>query len=128
VSSILIVEDNEMNRDILSRRLARRGYRILTAVDGGDGIAVARRERPDLILMDLGLPIIDGWDAVRQLRADPATSRIPIIAVSAYAMTTDRARALEIGCDDYQSKPIDLEELLQRIRGLLGAERGPPRT
>jgi two-component system, cell cycle response regulator DivK len=121
VTSILIVEDNAMNRDILSRRLARRGYRIVTAVDGGDGIAVAKRERPDLILMDLGLPIIDGWEAVRLLKADPATSGIPIIAVSAYAMTTDRARALEIGCDDYQSKPIDLEELLQRIRALLGA-------
>jgi two-component system cell cycle response regulator DivK len=121
---VLIVEDNEMNRDMLSRRLERRGYEIALAVDGAAGVAAARTGLPDLILMDLSLPVLDGWQATQQLKADPATSAIPIIALSAHAMTADRDRALAAGCDDYDTKPIDLPRLLQKIETLLGRLAG----
>lgn len=116
---ILLVEDNEMNRDMLSRRLARRGYRLLIAVDGEAGVALATAERPDLVLMDMSLPVLDGWEATRRLKADPATRHIPVIALTARAMESDRAMALEAGCDDYDTKPIELPRLLQKIEKLL---------
>jgi two-component system cell cycle response regulator DivK len=119
MAKLLIVEDNEMNSDMLSRRLVRRGYTTAIAVDGAAGIAAARSEQPDLILMDLSLPVFDGWEATQQLKGDPATSAIPIIVLSAHAMTTDRDRALAAGCDDYEPKPIDLPRLLAKIEILL---------
>jgi CheY-like chemotaxis protein len=119
MAKLLIVEDNEMNSDMLSRRLVRRGYTTAIAVDGAAGIAAARSEQPDLILMDLSLPVFDGWEATQQLKGDPATSAIPIIVLSAHAMTTDRDRALAAGCDDYETKPIDLPRLLAKIEILL---------
>ena len=119
---ILLVEDNEMNRDMLSRRLQRRGFDVVTAVDGYDGIEKARTGAYDLILMDMSLPGIDGWDATRRLRASPETSRVPIIALTAHAMAGDRDRALEAGCDDYDSKPVEFDRLLTKVRGLLRAE------
>ena len=119
MAKLLIVEDNEMNRDMLSRRLARRGYTTVIAVDGAAGIAAARSEQPDLILMDLSLPVFDGWEATQRLKSDPVTSAIPIIALSAHAMTTDRDRALAVGCDEYETKPIDLPRLLEKIEALL---------
>jgi len=120
-TTILIVEDNEMNRDMLSRRLERRGYRVLLAVDGEQGIAVTQTEAPDLILMDMSLPVVDGWEATRRLKADPALQRIPIIALTAHAMANDRDKALEAGCDDYDTKPIELPRLLAKIEALLAA-------
>ncbi len=119
---ILLVEDNEMNRDMLSRRLQRRGFDVVTAVDGYDGIEKARTGAYDLILMDMSLPGVDGWDATRRLRAFPETSRVPIIALTAHAMAGDRDRALEAGCDDYDSKPVEFDRLLAKVRGLLRAE------
>jgi two-component system, cell cycle response regulator DivK len=120
---ILIVEDNEMNRDVLSRQLARRGHRVETAADGLHGLAAAREHAPDLILLDLGLPGIDGWECARRLKADAATRDIPIIALTAHAMVGDRQKALEAGCDDFDTKPIDLAVLLDKITRLLA--RGP---
>ena len=119
MSTILIVEDNEMNRDMLSRRLARKGYAILIAVDGQIGIDVARDNAPDLILMDMSLPTVDGWEAARRLKADSALKHIPIIALTAHAMANDREKAIEAGCDDYDTKPIDLPRLLTKIEALL---------
>lgn len=119
MSKILLVEDNEMNRDMLSRRLMRRGYEVVLAVDGEDGLALAGSERPDLILMDMSLPILDGWEAARRLKSDPATAPIPIIALTAHAMSSDRDRALEAGCDDYDTKPVELPRLLEKIESLL---------
>jgi two-component system, cell cycle response regulator DivK len=116
---ILLVEDNEMNRDMLSRRLIRKKYEVLVAVDGGEGVAMARSEAPDLILMDMSLPIIDGWEATRQLKANPETKAIPIIALTAHAMSGDREKAMESGCDDYDTKPIELPRLLTKIEALL---------
>jgi CheY-like chemotaxis protein len=116
---ILLVEDNEMNRDMLSRRLQRRGFDVSMAVDGVEGIAKARAGGFDLILMDMSLPTVDGWEATRQLRRHPETSGVPIIALTAHAMTGDRDRAIEAGCDDYDSKPIELERLLAKIEALL---------
>ncbi len=116
---ILIVEDNEMNRDVLSRQLVRRGYRVETAADGLLGLAAARTHAPALILLDLGLPGIDGWECARRLKADPATGRIPIIALTAHAMVGDRQKALDAGCDDFDTKPIDLAVLLGKIARLL---------
>ena len=116
---ILLVEDNEMNMDMLSRRLLRKGYQIVTAVDGAQGVARAQSERPDLILMDMSLPVIDGWEATRRIKADPGTQRIPVIALTAHAMSGDRQKALEAGCDDYDSKPVDLIRLLGKINTLL---------
>jgi CheY-like chemotaxis protein len=116
---ILLVEDNEMNRDMLSRRLTRRGYQIAIAVDGAEGVAMAHSETPDLILLDMSLPVLDGWEAARQLKAKPETKSIPIIALTAHAMAGDREKALEAGCDDYDTKPIELPRLLDKIAALL---------
>jgi two-component system cell cycle response regulator DivK len=120
-ATILLVEDNELNRDMLSRRLQRRGYTVLIAVDGVEGMESARRDRPDLILMDMSLPILDGWEATRRLKADPETRDIPIIGLSAHAMSGDREKALEAGCDDYDTKPVDLARLLEKISDRLAA-------
>ena len=119
---ILLVEDNEMNRDMLSRRLVRRGYEVVVAVDGEEGVARAESEMPALILMDMSLPVLDGWEAARKLRATPATRAIPIIALTAHAMAGDRERALAAGCDDFDTKPIELDRLLAKIEKLLGAK------
>ena len=121
VPKILIVEDDELNRDSLRRLLRRRGFEIALAVDGEDGIAVARAEAPDLILMDMSLPLVDGWEATRQLKADPAVRATPIIALTAHAMSGDRDKALAAGCDDFDTKPIDLDRLLPKIHALLAA-------
>jgi CheY-like chemotaxis protein len=117
---ILLVEDNEMNRDMLSRRLARGGYEVIVAEDGQRGLAMAESGKPDLILMDMSLPVIDGWEATRRIKADAETQGIPIIALTAHAMATDRERAMEAGCDDYDTKPVDFARLLGRIEALLG--------
>jgi CheY-like chemotaxis protein len=123
---ILLVEDNEMNRDMLWRRLQRRGYEVVLAMDGQNGVEKARAEAPDLVLMDMSLPILDGWEATRRLKADTATQHIPIIALTAHAMSSDREKALEAGCDDYDTKPIELPRLLQKIETLLsGGEMAP---
>jgi len=122
---ILLVEDNEMNRDMLTRRLEKRGYTISIAVDGGEGVAKAMAEMPDLILMDMSLPILDGWDATRQVKADPATKGIPVIALTAHAMEGDRQKALAAGCDDFDTKPVELNRLLLKIEELL--KKFPPK-
>jgi two-component system cell cycle response regulator DivK len=119
MAKILLVEDNEMNRDMLSRRLERRGYSITLALDGAEGLQKARAESPDLILMDMSLPVIDGWEATRQLKADEATRHIPIIALTAHAMANDEQRAREAGCDDFDTKPIELPRLLEKIEAQL---------
>ena len=116
---ILLVEDNEMNRDMLSRRLERKGYEVILAVDGPTGIEMARSGFPDVVLMDMSLPVLDGWEATRILKDDQATSRIPLIALTAHAMAGDRDKALEAGCDDYDTKPVDLSRLLGKIEALL---------
>jgi two-component system, cell cycle response regulator DivK len=116
---ILLVEDNEMNRDMLSRRLERRGYSVIIAPDGEQGQLLAHTESPDIILMDMSLPVMDGWEATRLLKADEATRHIPIIALTAHALVTDRAKAFEVGCDDYDTKPVDLQRLLGKIRSLI---------
>ncbi len=116
---ILVVEDNEMNRDMLSRRLQRRGYDILIAVDGQQGVAMAESDAPDLILMDMSLPVLDGWEATRQLKANAATLGIPVIALTAHALSGEREKALEAGCDDFDTKPIELPRLLEKIETLL---------
>jgi two-component system cell cycle response regulator DivK len=121
MTTILIVEDNEMNRDMLSRRLARKGYEVLLAVDGEMGIDVARANVPDLVLMDMSLPVMDGWEATRRMKADDALEHIPVIALTAHAMADDRDKAFEAGCDDYDTKPIDLPRLLAKILALLPA-------
>ena len=118
---ILLVEDNDMSRDMLSRRLERKGYQVVSAVDGGQGIALAQSEMPDLILMDLDLPVVDGWQAAQRLKAAAATQAIPIIALTAHAMTGDREKALQAGCNDYDTKPIEFARLLAKIQGLLGS-------
>lgn len=117
---ILLVEDNEMNRDMLSRRLVKHGYEVSIAVDGGEALERASAVQPALILMDLSLPVIDGWEATRRLKQDAATRHIPVIALTAHAMTGDREKALEAGCDDFDTKPVDLPRLLGRIEALLG--------
>ncbi len=122
---ILLVEDNEMNRDMLSRRLERRGYQVVIAVDGQQGVDMAQAESPDLILMDMSLPVLDGWEATRRLKGEPKTRTIPVIALTAHAMAGDREKALEAGCDDYDTKPIELPRLLGKIEGLLGKEPAP---
>jgi CheY-like chemotaxis protein len=123
---ILLVEDNEMNRDMLSRRLARKNYEVLVAVDGEDGVAMAGSVAPDLILMDMSLPVMDGWEATRQLKASPETKAIPIIALTAHAMSGDREKAMEAGCDDYDTKPIELARLLAKMEALLGEKKAAP--
>lgn len=119
MACILIVEDNEMNRDMLSRRLTRRGFDVVTASDGKAGLDAVAHEHPDLILMDLSLPEIDGWEATRRLKADPVTRDIPVIALTAHAMAGDESSALEAGCDDYETKPVDLPVLLKKIESHL---------
>jgi CheY-like chemotaxis protein len=116
---ILLVEDNEMNRDMLSRRLERKGYQIVMAVDGAEGVAMARSEAPDLILMDMSLPVLNGWEATGKIKQDPATQSIPVIALTAHAMASDREKALAAGCEDYDTKPIELPRLLEKIETLL---------
>ncbi|MBA3423533.1 MAG: response regulator [Rubrobacter sp.] len=116
---VLLVEDNEMNRDMLSRRLIRKKYEVLVAVDGEEGVSMARSEAPDLILMDMSLPVIDGWEATRRLKVSPETQAIPVIALTAHAMAGDREKALEAGCDDYDTKPIELPRLLGKMEALL---------
>jgi len=116
---ILLVEDNEMNRDMLSRRLLRNGFDVIMAVNGQEGVELAASQSPDLILMDMSLPVLDGWDATRQLKANPATAAIPVIALTAHAMESDREKALAVGCDDFDTKPIELPRLLEKMRGLL---------
>jgi two-component system, cell cycle response regulator DivK len=123
---VLLVEDNEMNRDMLSRRLARREYEVLVAVDGKEGVVMAGSEAPDLILMDMSLPVMDGWEATRQLKASPETKAIPIIALTAHAMSGDREKAMEAGCDDYDTKPIELPRLLAKMEALLGEKKAAP--
>ncbi|WP_010582837.1 response regulator [Schlesneria paludicola] len=120
MSRILIVEDNEMNRDMLSRRLQRRGFEVLFAYDGEAGVVTARSQLPDLILMDMSLPILDGWDATRHLKSDRATRQIPVIALTAHAFDGQRDKALAAGCDDYETKPVDLDRLLTKMNALLG--------
>lgn len=116
---ILLVEDNEMNRDMLSRRLERKGYSVVLAVDGQSGVEMTQSESPDLVLMDMSLPVLDGWEATRRLKAADETKHIPIIALTAHAMSSDRDKALEAGCDDYDTKPVDLPRLLEKINALL---------
>lgn len=116
MAKILVVEDNEMNMDMLSRRLTKRGYEVVCAVDGKEGVALAKQERPDLILMDMSLPVMDGWQATREIKADPALKATPIIALTAHAVTGDREKALEVGCDEYESKPVQFPQLLAKIK------------
>ena len=116
---ILLVEDNEMNRDMLSRRLVRNGYEVFLAVDGQQGADMALSEQPDLILMDMSLPVIDGWEATRRIKTNDATRRIPVIALTAHAMAGDREKAMEVGCDDYDTKPVEISRLLGKIAALL---------
>lgn len=119
VARILLVEDNEMNRDMLCRRLARKGYTVLVAADGVEGLSIARTEMPDLVIMDLSLPGIDGWEATRRLKADAATASIPVIALTAHAMSTDRDKALAAGCNDFDTKPVDFARLISKIDRML---------
>ncbi|MCP5522749.1 MAG: response regulator [Verrucomicrobiales bacterium] len=120
MTKILLVEDNEMNRDMLSRRLQRRGYEVICAHDGQEGLDLAGQERPDLILMDMSLPVLDGWEATRRLKADGDLGSIPVIALTAHAMAADEQQALAAGCDDYDTKPVELSRLLAKMEALLG--------
>jgi two-component system cell cycle response regulator DivK len=124
VAVVLLVEDNEMNRDMLSRRLIRRGYDVILAKDGEEGLEAARKQNPDLILMDMSLPVLNGWDATRQLKGAPETAHIPIVALTAHALNTDREKATEAGCDAYETKPIDLPRLIDTIEQLLQGRGG----
>ena len=122
---ILLVEDNEMNRDMLSRRLQRKGYQVVLAMDGKSGMEMTQTQAPNLVLMDMSLPVLDGWEATRQIKAAPATGSIPIIALTAHAMSGDREKAIEAGCDDFDTKPVDLPRLLAKIEALLGGAAAP---
>jgi two-component system, cell cycle response regulator DivK len=122
MAKVLLVEGNEMNRDMLSRRLIRRGFQVVFAVDRQQGVDLARSERPDIILMDMSLPAIDGWEATRRVKADNATRSVPVIGLTAHAMAGDREKAIEAGCDDYETKPVELDRLINRIERLLGAK------
>ncbi len=115
MSRILLVEDNDLNRDMLARRLVRRGFDVILAKDGAEAMALAASEQPDLILMDMSLPVLDGWEVARRLKADAKTAKLPIIAITAHVMSGDRERALDAGCDDYDVKPVEFERLLQKI-------------
>jgi two-component system cell cycle response regulator DivK len=119
---ILLVEDNEMNRDMLSRRLRRKGYVVAMALDGQSALEMSQTEAPNLIFLDVGLPVLDGWEATRRLKADPSTRHIPVIALTAHAMSTEREKAVEAGCDDYETKPVELPRLLAKIEGLLNKD------
>jgi CheY-like chemotaxis protein len=121
MAKILLVEDNEMNRDMLSRRLVKRGHEVVIAVDGQQGVDLASSENPEIILLDMSLPVMDGWEAARRLKGDASTSSIPIIALTAHAMAGDREKCLEAGADDYDTKPVDFKRLLGKINELLGA-------
>ncbi len=121
---ILLVEDNEMNRDMLSRRLLRKGYEVVVAVDGQEGIDMASSESPDLILFDMSLPVVDGWEAAERLKNCPDTRGIPIIALTAHAMAGDREKALEAGCNEYDTKPVELPRLLEKIQSMLETSAG----
>ena len=123
MTKILLVEDNEMNRDMLSRRLIRRGFQVVLAMDGQQGVDLARSERPDIVLMDMSLPGIDGWEATRRLKADDATRGLPVIGLTAHAMSGDREKAIEAGCDDYDTKPVELDRLIGKIERLLGTAK-----
>ena len=125
MAKILLIEDNEMNRDMLSRRLQKRGYEVVIAVDGQQGVALAHAETPALIVMDMGLPVLDGWEATRQLKSAPATRAIPIIALTAHAMAGDQERAREAGADDFDTKPVELPRLLEKIEALLARRAAP---
>ena len=120
MTKVLLVEDNAMNRDMLSRRLIRRGFEVIFAVDGKQGVDAARREKPDIILMDMSLPVMDGWEATRCVKADDATRSVPVIGLTAHAMSGDREKAMEAGCDDYDTKPVELDRLIGKIERLLG--------
>ena len=120
MTKVLVVEDNEMNRDMLSRRLTRRGFQVILAVDGQQGVDLARSERPDIILMDMSLPVVDGWEATRRVKSDDATRGVPVIGLTAHAMAGDREKAIEAGCDDYDTKPVELERLIGKMERLLG--------
>lgn len=120
MTRILLVEDDEMNRDMLSRRLNKRGYEVTIAVDGEQGVATARSEKPDIILMDMSLPVMDGWTATRTLKEDHATAGIPVIALTAHAMSGDQERAMAAGCDEFDTKPVELQRLLEKIEALTG--------
>ena len=122
MATILLVEDNDLNREMLQRRLEKRGYLVVVAEDGEACLAMAEAAEPDLILMDLGLPVMDGWEATRRLRANPATETIPILALTAHAMAGDESKALDAGCDDYETKPIEFDRLVQKIRRLTGRD------
>jgi len=123
MAKVLLIEDNEMNRDMLSRRLARRGFEVVFAVDGQQGVDLAKSEHPDIILMDMSLPVIDGWEATRRVKADEATKRVPVIGLTAHAMSGDREKAMDAGCDDYDTKPVELERLIGKMEKLLGAKK-----
>jgi two-component system cell cycle response regulator DivK len=120
MAKVLLVEDNEMNRDMLSRRLIRRGFEVVFAVNGKQGVDLARSEKPDVILMDMSLPIMDGWEATRRVKSDEATRNVPVIGLTAHAMSGDREKAIEAGCDDYDTKPVELDRLVGKIERLLG--------
>ena len=124
MAKVLLVEDNEMNRDMLSRRLTRRGFDVVFALDGKQGVALARSEKPDIILMDMSLPVMDGWEATRCVKADGATRNVPVIGLTAHAMSGDREKAIEAGCDDYDTKPVEIDRLVAKIERLLGAAKG----
>jgi CheY-like chemotaxis protein len=127
MTKVLLVEDNEMNRDMLSRRLIKRGYEVILAADGRAGIELARSDRPDVVLLDMSLPDVDGWEAARRLKRDPATRLLPIVALTAHAMPGDERAAREAGCDDYDTKPVDLTRLISKIEAILrGHGRGAP--
>jgi CheY-like chemotaxis protein len=123
MTKVLLVEDNEMNRDMLSRRLIRRGYEVVFAVDGQQGVDMAQSERPDIILMDMSLPVMDGWEATKRVKSDAATRAVPVIGLTAHAMSGDREKAIEAGCDDYDTKPVELDRLIEKIERLLGARK-----
>ena len=119
MAKVLLVEDNEMNRDMLSRRLVRRGFEVVFAVDGQQGVDLARSEKPDIILMDMSLPVMDGWEATRRVKADDVTRGVPVIGLTAHAMSGDREKAIEAGCDDYDTKPVELDRLIEKMQRLL---------
>jgi two-component system, cell cycle response regulator DivK len=123
MAKVLLVEDNEMNRDMLSRRLIRRGYEVVFAVDGQQGVDMARSEKPDIILMDMSLPVMDGWEATRRVKSDEASRSVPVIGLTAHAMSGDREKAIEAGCDDYDTKPVELDRLIEKIERLLSTHK-----
>jgi CheY-like chemotaxis protein len=124
MTKVLLVEDNEMNRDMLSRRLTRRGFEVVFAMDGKQGVALAQSEKPDVILMDMSLPVMDGWEATRRVKAEEATRSVPVIGLTAHAMDGDREKAIEAGCDDYDTKPVELDRLIGKIERLVGNGKG----